>query len=428
MSEAKPPKKSGGVRPRKENQAEPAVRRRRPSRRPGRQTGIAASSANGDDPHFRLADGIQFFRTEGGIAVMNTSSRQIREFPANAAYLITPFMNWTTITHALQEAFESDESISPHDATSVVCNLLEIQALISQREDWSGRRLQYPGPGWSPAETFVSRTRTTSVTQFVRPDELDSFLTSKATVYRQPSAFYEFPDAPFFELPNPLDPRLQSPAKTDFGEVLLSRRTSRRFSSAPVTQTQLSQLLFFSWGMTGQVQNQLGDYFLRKTSPSGGSLHTIEVYPIVLNVEGVEAGSYHYSVRRHGLEKISDSEPQEWISSACADQDWVTEAGVIFVCTSLLPRMSWKYDFSRAFRAVMAETGYTSQTACLVSTWLDLGCFTTLALRDDMFEHFLQLNRHKQPVLLVTGVGTREQDVLDSSRPRAETKSGPLTM
>ncbi|MDF5808502.1 hypothetical protein P4123_14470 [Pseudomonas aeruginosa] len=56
--------------------------------------------------------------------------------------------------------------------------------------------------------------------------------------------------------------------------------------------------------MIKSVPNPLGDVFVRKTSPSGGSLHPVEVYPIVLNVDGIERGIYHYSVRRHGLERL----------------------------------------------------------------------------------------------------------------------------
>ena len=65
-----------------------------------------------------------------------------------------------------------------------------------------------------------------------------------------------------------------------------------------------SILLLWTWGHTHLLTDpQVGQYVL-KTSPSGGARHPTEVYPVVLRVDGVEPGLYHYSVKNHGLELL----------------------------------------------------------------------------------------------------------------------------
>ena len=50
---------------------------------------------------------------------------------------------------------------------------------------------------------------------------------------------------------------------------------------------------------------------LKRTSPSAGGFHPVEAYPLVLRVEGVEPGLYHYNGRDHTLERIAALDPSD---------------------------------------------------------------------------------------------------------------------
>jgi hypothetical protein len=79
----------------------------------------------------------------------------------------------------------------------------------------------------------------------------------------------------------------------------------------------------------------------------------------------------------------------------------------------------------RAFaRAVISEIGYTGQSAFLTAVWLGLGAFTTIALRDEIFEEVLSLDPLREPVFSVTGAGHLESEVQDHTRPRNESATG----
>jgi SagB-type dehydrogenase family enzyme len=377
----------------------------------------AVDALQDDDVMF--TDGVEIMVVEGNILIVNAATGAYKTFTGDALPVLEQFMDWISPGALMHWTLKTGEGSAAIDRTlGVFRNLLEIDVLMQRHEDLTGTRLPSPGEGWDTAMRFLLGTRTSNRTVFAVPAEYNAYLAQKATVTRQASAFMEFVDAPFQALSPPATEETKD--RLSFPEVMLRRRTARRFAEEPLTETQLATLLYFGWGMTKSVPNPLGDVFVRKTSPSGGSLHPVEVYPIVLNVENVPQGCFHYSVRRHGLEQLWSGDPRSWIVEACGDQQWVREAGVVFLCTAFLPRTAWKYDYSRVARAVMAEIGFTGQSALLTAAWLGLGGFTTAALRDEMFEALLGLDPLRQPVFSVVGMGNLEPDIENHSRPRAE--------
>ncbi len=371
------------------------------------------------DDDLCFSDGIGVSLNASGIVIENAATGASRAFPKDALKILDRFTDWTSVSALIRYALETEADMAAVDrAMAVLRDLLEIDVLTTRRKDLTGERLPRPGDGWDAAMRFLLETRTTRDTIYAVPAEFNAALAEKAVVTRQASAFMEFVNAPFHPLAAPVTKAAKG--APSFPEVMLKRRTSRRFADQPMTEQQLSTLLYFGWGMTTNVPNPLGDVFVRKTSPSGGSLHSIEIYPIVLNVEGVRRGCYHYSVRRHGLEELSTADPAEWLVRACGDQEWVTEAAVVFLCTAFLPRTAWKYNYSRVGRAVMSEIGYSGQSALLTAAWLGLGAFTTAALRDEIFEDVLGLDPGRQPAFLITGAGHLEADIPDHARPRKE--------
>jgi SagB-type dehydrogenase family enzyme len=382
---------------------------------------------SGDDLQQWAANDLRFsdsmrVAVDGEFLVMSNVETGARQrFSKSSEQLLNCFMNWTSLAGAMQQGLpENPQADAVNQALDVIREILQLDILDTRSYELSGARLPLPGGGWTNAMRFLLETRTTRETFWAIPAQFYDDLATKAAFCRQPSAFYERVSAPFTALS---DPKSGASSSMSFEEVMLRRRTSRRYSNNPLAESELSKLLYFSWGMTTTVPNPLGDVFVRKTSPSGGSLHPIEVYPIVLNVDGVPRGCYHYSVRRHGLELLSNEDARTWIVDACGDQTWVAEAAVIFVCTAFLPRTSWKYDYSRVARAAISEIGYTGQSAFLTATWLGLGAFTTAALRDEIFENKLGLDPAREPVFSVTGAGALEPDIGDHSRPRKESAS-----
>ncbi|MEU1527124.1 SagB family peptide dehydrogenase [Nocardia rhamnosiphila] len=380
------------------------------------------SSPDIDTLQVRFVDNVLVAADDEHILIANRNTGAYSYWPRSDEERLSRYMTWQSIPHLIAESLDhsgKEDRLNAEVETLEI--LMKLGVLDERTSDLSGARLSGPGPGWATAMRFLLETRTSRKTIYASPFEFNEALAEKSLHVRQPSAYYERTGTTVHPLSTPTVGGKNRKA-AGFEEVLQKRRTARRFADAPITEAQLSTILYYGWGSTFNIENPLGDVFLRKTSPSGGSLHPIEVYPVVLNVDGIAEGLYHYSVRRHALEEIKLGSPREWIVEACGDQAWVAEAGAVFLCTAFLPRTAWKYDYSRVARAVMSEIGYTGQSALLTATWLGLGTFTTIALRDEIWEEKLELNAVREPVLSIVGVGQLESNLTDHSRPRIETE------
>jgi SagB-type dehydrogenase family enzyme len=196
-------------------------------------------------------------------------------------------------------------------------------------------------------------------------------------------------------------------SESEFERVLLARRTHRRFGPGSISLEQLSALLDLTWGVKAHLQwPGLGRLPL-KTSPSGGARHPLEVYVFALRVKGLHRGIYHYRADRNSLELLSRSATERRLVKLCAGQDWIHRCSALFVMTAVLPRVMWRYDFSRAYRVVLLEAGHFCQTFCLVATWLGLGPFCTAALVDTAMERELAVDGASETVLYAAGVGPK---------------------
>lgn len=192
---------------------------------------------------------------------------------------------------------------------------------------------------------------------------------------------------------------------SDFWDVLHARRTIRSFARRAITFEDFSTLLLWTWGHTHLLTDpQVGQYVL-KTSPSGGARHPTEVYTVVLRVDGIEPGLYHYSVKRHGLELLRQGTFDGLVVRLCAHQEWVRDAAAVFFMTAAVSRNMWKYDHARAYRVLLLETGHLGQTFHLVCTKLGLAPFTTAATFDTEIERELSLDGVSETPTYTAAVG-----------------------
>lgn len=101
------------------------------------------------------------------------------------------------------------------------------------------------------------------------------------------------------------------------GAVIRSRRSVREMTGATTKLVDLSTILFFGDGPTGDfnhapegtefaITESLGPKYMSKirAAPSGGGLYPVYLYTVILNVEGVEKGIYLYMPISHSLKKI----------------------------------------------------------------------------------------------------------------------------
>jgi SagB-type dehydrogenase family enzyme len=158
-----------------------------------------------------------------------------------------------------------------------------------------------------------------------------------------------------------------------FSAVLEARRSLRIDGDAePLTLTQLGE--FLHWAARVDRIGRDGEQEVSwRRSPSGGALHGLEIYPVVSDVVGVEAGMYHYDPFDHVLEPVPASEftRRQLLGRAAAAGGTSGPPHVLLVISARFGRVMWKYQ-SMAYALILKDLGALMQTMYLVATAMNL--------------------------------------------------------
>jgi putative peptide maturation dehydrogenase len=282
-----------------------------------------------------------------------------------------------------------------------------------------GRDEQFAAVGWNAYAAlyhFFTRWRDVDLREGLPDPEgdlppitaeiMDAFLEIRGT---PPPAFHSVERA--------LAVQRLPPAARNGGlyDALHERRTTRAFDrTESVTIDQLATVLHYAFGCHGYAETRPEIVTLRRTSPSGGGLHPVEGYPLVVDVAGVVPGLYHYRSRDHALELIeplSASEASALATEVVVGQTYFGSAHVLFLLTARFARNHWKYrNHQKAYAVMLMDVGHLSQTLYLVSTELGLGAFVTAAINSVLIDERLGLDGCKEGALAVVGCGRRSTE------------------
>jgi SagB-type dehydrogenase family enzyme len=251
---------------------------------------------------------------------------------------------------------------------------------------------------WNPSAGFFHTT--TRDVRFLPARRAARMFARQARTWPMPAPVKHLKGAPVRLLPRP---RIAG----DFPDVLLSRRTWRRFSRTPVRKEDLATLLWLSCGVQQWVR-VAGQRLSLKTSPSGGARHPIECYLAVRDVKGLASGLYHYAADTHALGRVRPGRVTSGRLRAYVPRSGhFAAASVMVFFTAVFERQLWRYPYARAYRAALVEAGHVCQTFCLAATWLGLAPFSVMGLADSRIEKDLGIDGIAESVLYAAGVGVR---------------------
>lgn len=378
-----------------------AAPRGRGPRRP-RRAGRATS-------RLRRARSLVVTWQEGRLTFENYLTREIVSAEPSALAVLSFFEDWRTA----EELAAALPEYRPESVARAIETLVGHSLLLRQgtRQALRDEQVATTWRHWLPRASFHFSTRDSP---FASPRQWRKMVREFVAESPQPPIFKVYPERPQIPLPPPAS------GEGDFLAVLLGRRTHREFSGAAVSIDQISALLAYTWGTTGDLHSEYFGRLLFKTSPSGGARHPGEVYLAAFDVAGLASGLYHYNVRDHSLEQLRRGRLRERLQDSAVGQKHVGQAAAVFLMSSVWARSMWKYRTPRAYRIVTLDAGHLGQTFCLVATWLGLAPFTTAALRDSAIEEALGLDGVTESVLYLAGVGVPKR----RRRPRASPPAG----
>lgn len=170
-------------------------------------------------------------------------------------------------------------------------------------------------------------------------------------------------------------------------EALHRRRSVREFSTSPLTEQQIGQLLWAAQGITGPEG--------LRTAPSAGALYGLEIYV------ATATGFYRYAPEAHQLERQSEEDLRPALCRAAFDQESVLGAAAVFVIAAVYARIAGKYGEARSVRYVHLEAGHTAQNLLLQAVALGLGSVPMGAFRDAQVHKVLALPAEQSPLYLI---------------------------
>jgi putative peptide maturation dehydrogenase len=210
-----------------------------------------------------------------------------------------------------------------------------------------------------------------------------------------------------------------------FARVLRARRTTRHFDSKqPLALHELSRLLYGTFGALGTQELAPGMVAIKRTSASGGALHPIEAYPLVINVAGLVPGFYHYESGNHALallKSMTEADARALASVLTIGQTYFADAQALVFHVARLDRHHWKYRrHPKAYKAVLLDSGHLSQTFYLLAAERGLGAFYTAAINDTDVGAVLGLD----PLVQIT-IGANGLGIIDSTQDTLHLQAQP---
>jgi SagB-type dehydrogenase family enzyme len=215
---------------------------------------------------------------------------------------------------------------------------------------------------------------------------------------RRPAPYKRYTDVPTITLPPPTCDQSQP-----YWEVVEKRRSLRDFSDDPLSTLELAHLLWFSQGITREVQG-----FGLRTAPSAGALYPVETYLVIHNVSEIEAGVYHYAVESHELKELRRGDFRIPVARAALDQEIAYRAPVVFIWTAIFERSIWKYK-QRAYRYVYLDAGHIAQNVALSAVALSLGSCQIAAIYDEEANELIGVDGRNESTLYMTVVGKEKK-------------------
>jgi SagB-type dehydrogenase family enzyme len=213
-------------------------------------------------------------------------------------------------------------------------------------------------------------------------------------------SYREHPQAAQLPLGGSVPDRLRA-----FHKLTRSRRSRRDYNGTGLGRDEFDALLSTACGVTGAMPWEGREVRLR-AYPSSGALYAVEIYPVVLRVEGLEPAVYHYRAVENVLELVRPGlDPARLLDAALPmEREMVAGAAVMFCLAGSFRRHERKYG-EGGYRMLVAESGHISQNLVLAATALGLNARPFGGVFDDLLNHDLGLDGIDEQFLLAVIVG-----------------------
>src|ERR1700733_1606923 len=165
----------------------------------------------------------------------------------------------------------------------------------------------------------------------------------------------------------------------------------------------LARVLYFSAGITKQRAYPGGEIYFRAAACTG-ALYEIELYVVTGDLQGLDAGVYHFNPADVSLGLLRKGDFRGNLASATALEDAVAHAPTTIICTGTYWRNAWKYQ-ARTYRHFGWDNGTLLANMLAVSTASGLPAKIVLGFVDAEVNRLLDLDTRREVSLCLVPIG-----------------------
>jgi len=199
-------------------------------------------------------------------------------------------------------------------------------------------------------------------------------------------------------------PAIQLPREVDV--VAMPTLAALERPAAPaarLTLSALTALLYYSAGVTKKKTYPGGGEVLFRAAASTGALYQTEVYVAAGDVEGLEAGLYHFCPGDFTLRRLREGDVRGALAEAAADP-LVARRAATLILTAIYWRNTWKYQ-ARGYRHLFWDSGTMLANAVAVGDALGLAPRVLTGFVDADVNRLLGVDAAREAALELLMVG-----------------------
>lgn len=192
-------------------------------------------------------------------------------------------------------------------------------------------------------------------------------------------------------------------------DATLRNVIKRDVPTEQLNRERLLDLIGIVFGITGKRATSWpgAEQLLLKTSPSLGARHPSECYVLVIDIDGLKPGWYHFDVGNSELELLSEE-----LEIGVLGQVFMGAylrahfpAKAIFVLTAVFERAMFRYREPQTFRSLHMDIGHLCASLEYVATAFGFSSYPHYGMDETAIEKILALDPLKEGIFISISVG-----------------------
>jgi SagB-type dehydrogenase family enzyme len=221
----------------------------------------------------------------------------------------------------------------------------------------------------------------------------------------KPSPFKIYPGIEQIPLPRALVQTL-APAF----EVVASTSVAFTGEKSP-DLARLASILYYSAGVTKHKTYPGGELYFRAAA-CAGALYPTEVYVVCGDIDGLEAGVYHFNPGDFALRRLREGDLRSVLARASGSEPSVVSAPVTLVFTSISWRSTWKYR-DRAYRYHFWDNGMILANSLAMAAAHELPAQCVMGFVEADVNKLIGIDGQQELALSLLALGHTDQALRD---------------